>query len=400
VNRREFIRITGAGTAAGILLSEFPAAAAILGYSDLQYHKITDIKFTTVRLNFPRPVITNSIFGTSQQWLEESVNILYTDKGATGWGVTRGTREQALKIFDILRGKPLSDLISLSSGVTLPELTIFDFSLFDLAGKITRKPVYQLLGKRRPDKYLCYSTFIINSDDPEYTSKFDTPDNIIQEFRKDYDIGYRQFKLVSSYRSSQTDKEKDLENIVKIIRLVTEIFPDCDILIDGKQGFTIDEFLRYMEGIDGIKLYWIESPFKKETIDDYVKLYSWLRVHNMNPLLAGGNINPDETVLRQLGAQKIIDVFTHDILKTGLTGWIKLIRETGNMGLLASPAAGGSAIRTAYISHLAGALNNTATIEFMACTSNDIDLTGYKIKKGKLIPSSAPGFGMELIKRV
>ena len=390
MNRREFISLTGAGVAAGFITDEVTAATAIRKYSELQYHKITDIKFAVVRLDLPRIIGCNTIKGTPAKRIEESVHILYTDKGATGWGLNRGSQEQISGIFEIIRGKPVSDIIQPSGGITLPELRIFDFSLYDLAGKIVRKPVYQLLGKRRPEKCTCHSTYNIDTNDH---------DNIIEEFKKDYELGYRQFKITTCHSYPLTDKEKGLDRLIRTTRLVTDNFPDCDIILDGNDIFTIDIFLRYLESIKGTKIYCIESPFV-ETINDYVKLYSWLRVNNMNPLLADGNINPDDTVLRQLGAQKIIDIFTHDIIETGFTGWIKLVQETGKMGLLASPDAGGSVIRAAYISHLAGAYGNTSTVGFMQCYSEDIDTSGYKIKKGKLIPSKDPGFGMELIKKM
>lgn len=69
-------------------------------------------------------------------------------------------------------------------------------------------------------------------------------------------------------------------------------------------------------------------------------------------------------------------------------------------GLLASPHAWGSAIKTNYIAHLSGAFGNTATIEGVTCTSDDVDLTDYELNKGRLIPSSKPGFGMELLKKI
>ena len=70
------------------------------------------------------------------------------------------------------------------------------------------------------------------------------------------------------------------------------------------------------------------------------------------------------------------------------------------MGNLSSPHAWGSAIKTNYISHLAGASGTTATIEGVTCTSDDVDLTDYRLRKGKLIPSSRPGFGMDLLKKI
>ncbi len=398
MDRREFIRLAGAGATAGIIVSELPATAGIRKYSDLQYHKVTDIKFTTLRLDYPRPVGKNSTLGIHGKWTEEAIHILYSDQGASGWGLNKGSQQAIAEKFELIKDKSVSDLIVPSSGVTMPEIKCFDFSLFDLTGKILKKPVYKLLGKRRPERHSCYSGMIY-FDDLEPENNPSGHDKILEECRQDYELGYRQFKLKIGRGNKWMEKEKGMKRDIEITKLVAENFPDCDILVDGNNGFTIDEFLRYMEGIEGTLLFWIEEPFH-ETIEDYVKLYSWLRVHNMDPLLADGEASPDEAVLRQLGAQKIIDVFLHDIVSTGFTGWIKLIQEIKLMGLLASPHAWGSAIKTNYISHLAGAFGSTATIEGVTCSSDEVDLTGYKLKKGKLIPSSEPGFGMELLKSV
>ncbi len=398
MERREFIRLAGAGAAAGIMLKELPATAGIRKYSDLQYHKITDIKFTTVRLDYPRLVGKNSILGIHGPGTEDAINILYTDQGASGWGLNKESQKVLTERFEIIKGKPVSDLLVPSTGTSIPDIRCFDFSLFDLTGKILNKPVYKLLGKRKLERHLCYSGMIY-FDDLEPENNPSGPDKILEECRQDYDLGYRQFKLKIGRGNRWMEKEKGLKRDIEITKLVAENFPDCDILVDGNNGFTIDEFLRYMEGIKGTRLFWIEEPFH-ETIEDYVKLYSWLRVHNMDPLLADGEASPDESVLRQLGAQRIIDVFLHDIVSTGFTRWIKLIQEIKLMGLLASPHAWGSAIKTNYISHLAGAFGSTATIEGVTCRSDDVDLTDYKLKKGRLIPSSNPGFGMELLKKL
>lgn len=388
MNRRDFIRIAGAGGAAGIIFNDLPAAASVRKYSDLQDHRITDIDFTTVILNFKNTINMNFTGNSTDKQLEEPVHILYTNKGATGWGITRGSQEKASEIFGLIKGQPLSDLIVPESGVILPDFSIFDFSLFDLAGKIVRKPVFQLLGKRRPEKFFCCISTDTDTDDP---------DTIIQKLRDDYNLGYRQLKLIYRQKNTGRERKDEIEKFISTTRLIADVFPDCDILVDGNEMFTVDEFLQIMEGLEGLTIYRIESPFT-ESIDNYVKLYSWLRVHNMNPLLADGSVNPDETVLRQLGAQNIIDVFTHDIVKTGFTGWIKLVQETEKMGHITSPYTGASLIRSYYASHLAAAYSNIATVDFMPCSSADIKFPGYKIRKGKLVLSPEPGFGMDLIK--
>jgi len=397
VERREFVRLAGAA-AAGIIYRDLPVTARISGISELVYHKISDIRFTTIKLNYPRQVGKNSRLDIHGWGPESGIHILYTDKGASGWGLNRGTQKSLAENFERIKGKPLSDLLIPEEGIIVKEFEGFDFSLYDLAGKILNKPVYRLLGKRKPETFPCYSGMIY-FDDLEPADKPAGVDKILEECRWDYNYGYRQFKLKIGRGNKWMEKEAGLKRDIEVTKLVAGAFPDCDILVDGNNGFTIDDFIRYMEGIEGVRLFWIEEPFH-ETIEDYAKLYSWLRSHNLSPLLADGEASPDETVLRQLASQKIIDVFLQDISSLGFTRWIKFINEIRFMGLKTSPHAWGSAIKTNYISHLSGAFGTTATIEGVTCTSDDVDLTGYRLKKGKLVPSSKPGFGMELLKIV
>jgi len=397
VERREFVRLAGAA-AAGIIYRDLPVTARISGISELVYHKISDIRFTTIKLNYPRQVGKNSRLDIHGWGPESGIHILYTDKGASGWGLNRGNQKSLAENFEKIKGKPLSDLLIPEEGIIVKEFEGFDFSLYDLAGKILNKPVYRLLGKRKPETFPCYSGMIY-FDDLEPADKPAGVDKILEECRWDYNYGYRQFKLKIGRGNKWMEKEAGLKRDIEVTKLVAGAFPDCDILVDGNNGFTIDDFIRYMEGIEGVRLFWIEEPFH-ETIEDYAKLYSWLRSHNLSPLLADGEASPDETVLRQLASQKIIDVFLQDISSLGFTRWIKFINEIRLMGLKTSPHAWGSAIKTNYISHLSGAFGTTATIEGVTCTSDDVDLTGYRLKKGKLVPSSKPGFGMELLKIV
>jgi len=398
MERRQFIRLTAAGTAAGFLYRNALVAGISVKTGELMYHRITDIKFTTVKLDYPRQVGKNSRLDIHGWGPESGIHILYTDKGAKGWGLNRGSQKELAENFELIKGKPVSDLLIPEEGMVLPSFEVFDFSLYDLAGKILNKPVYRLLGKKKPEIFPCYSGMIY-FDDLEPADKPAGPDKILEECRRDYDHGYRQFKLKIGRGYKWMDKEAGLKRDIEVTRMVAGAFPDCEILVDGNDGFAIDEFLRYMDGIQGINLFWIEEPFH-ETIADYAKLYSWLRSRNLSPLIADGEANPDDSVLRQLASQKVLGVFLQDIAGLGFTKWIKFIREIKLMGLKASPHNWGSAIKTSYTAHLAAAFGTTATIEGVTCTSKDVDLSGYKLKKGKLIPPSDPGFGMELLKIV
>lgn len=398
MKRRDFIRITGSGTIAGILAGNSSVAAAIGRKTDIGYHRIAAIRFATINLKYPRQVGRNSHLGIHGNGASAGIHILTTDKGATGWGLNRGNERSLSENFELIMGRTVEELLEPLTGVTDPSIGCFDFSLYDLAGHIEKKPVYQLLGKRKPETQLCYSGMIYFDDlDPE--EKPAGIDRILEECRWDYEHGYRQFKLKIGRGYKWMDKAEGLKRDIEVTRLVASAFPDCGILVDGNNGFTFEEFTRYLDGTGDVKLFWIEEPFH-ENIEDYIRLRSWLKLHGMAPLLADGEASPDDAVLRSLGSQKIVNVFIQDIVSLGFTKWISLITDIKNMGIKASPHAWGLAVKTNYCAHLAGAFGNTATIEGVTCTSDDVDLSGYSLKKGKLIPSSKPGFGMELLKKV
>ncbi len=250
MKRRHFIRITSAGSFAGLLGNNLILNDLADKDSELSYHRISEIKFTTVKLNYPRQVGKNSQLDIHGWGPVSGVHVLYTDKGASGWGMNRGSEKELKGKFESIKGKTVGELILPSSGMTSPDYEGFDFSIYDLAGKILNKPVYQLLGKKKPETHPCY-TGMIYFDDLEPASAPAGPDKILEECRFDYDYGYRQFKLKIGRGNKWMEKEQGFRRDIEITKLVSRNFPDCDILVDGNNGFTSDEFIRYMEPFKG-----------------------------------------------------------------------------------------------------------------------------------------------------
>ncbi|MGH2622756.1 MAG: enolase C-terminal domain-like protein, partial [Sphingobacterium sp.] len=147
------------------------------------------------------------------------------------------------------------------------------------------------------------------------------------------------------------------------------------------------------------QLFWIEEPFH-ETVADYKILKSWMNNAGFNSLLADGEADPNPVLLNELMENKLLDVYLTDIEGLGFTNWRKLMPDLKRLGVQASPHAWGSLLKSYYTAHLAGGLENTVTIEGVTSTSDDVDLSGFKIQNGKLIPPTSPGFGMPLLKKL
>ena len=120
--------------------------------------------------------------------------------------------------------------------------------------------------------------------------------------------------------------------------------------------------------------------------------------YKFNILLADGEANPNLSLALKLAEAGLLNVYLEDILRLGFTNWRKLNPELQQKGIFSSPHNWGNILKTYYTSHLIAAQGNSPTIEGITCMSDEIDFGTYKLDQGQLIPSSAPGFGMKLLR--
>jgi len=402
MKRRTFIHLLNTGAAVSLVSKQSvagwfqPVPHAARWQEELSYYTIQSISFGDVRLQYPRLVGKNARLDIHGYGIRNEICKITTDKGATGWASLRGGRGHAQRLVQELTGKKLSDVFQISVGITDDKYLPFDIALHDLAGVVLNKPVYALLGQDKPYTTKYYSGMIY-FDDLEPAHAPGGIDKVLNECRYDYEQGYRQFKLKIGRGNRWMPHKEGLARDIEVTKQVAKAFPDCDVLVDGNNGFTFPEFTEYLKGIGNIPLFWIEEPFH-ETVEDYKKLRAWMREANVRSLLAEGEADPDPALLEELMKQQLMDVHISDIEGLGFTNWRKLMPVLKQYKVQASPHAWGSLLKSYYTAHLAGGLGNTVTIEGVTSTSEDVDLSRYRIKDGSLIPPDAPGFGMELLR--
>ncbi len=401
MKRRTFIYTLNAGAALGLVSKTafaglFQDHSAVRMQDELAYHTIQSITFDNVRLQYPRLVGKNARLDLHGYGIRNEVCIITTDQGASGWASLRGGRGGAQAIVPELVGKKLSDVFQVAVGIGDDRYLPFDLALHDLAGVVLNKPVYALLGREKPFTTKYYSGMIY-FDDLEPAHAPGGIDQVLAECRYDYDYGYRQFKLKIGRGNRWMSQKDGLARDIEVTKAVAKAFPDCDILVDGNNGFTFNEFTKYLTGIGDVPLFWIEEPFH-ETVEDYRKLRDWMAEAGIHSLLADGEADPDPTLLDELMRQKLMDVHISDIEGLGFTNWRKLMPSLIQYGVQASPHAWGSLLKSYYTAHLAGGMGNTVTIEGVTSTSEDVDLSGYRITDGNLIPPDTPGFGLKLLR--
>jgi L-alanine-DL-glutamate epimerase-like enolase superfamily enzyme len=397
MDRREFLGHSLALTAAGLSGSLFAESRRQpAGWNDaLAQHRLASLEVRTVDMKWPRQVGKNARLDIHGRGMRETICRISTDQGASGWGQFLAGRERAEPLLARFKGAAIGEMFDPAVGITNAEARPLDLALHDLAGIILGVPVYEMLGHQGPQATVCYSGMIY-FDDLEPKENPAGIDKVLDNCRRDIEYGYRQFKVKIGRGNRWMEKEAGLRRDIDVTKEIAAAFPEIDILVDGNDGFDCDTFIRYLKGIGNVPLFWIEEPFR-ETRDDYAKLRAWLKANGRGKtLLADGEADPKHAFVMELLRDGLLDVNLHDVGGFGFTAWRALLPKLKQMGVTSSPHAWGTRLKTNYTAHLATGFGNVVTIEGVTCASDDMSFGDYRFEDGKLVTSTAPGFGMTL----
>ena len=355
----------------------------------LEAHRICDIQTAQVTSRYPRVVGKNARRGIHGAGPTTQVRIVTTERGAIGWGISRGGDENMPAFI----GRSIAELFDAAVGVIAAEAMPLDFPLHDLAGVILGQPVYRMLGSRGATAIPCYDGAIYMDDIlPE-----DKPQGIgaiLANCHHDYELGYRAFKLKIGRGYQWMEAEEGLRRDIEVTRAVRQAFPACQILVDANDGYTCDQFLRYLDAVADCQLYWIEEPFR-ESREDLRRLREFLAQRSPQTLIADGESEPDIELLLALAGEKLLDVLIMDILGWGFTTWRRWMPRLIEAQVRASPHTWGDPLKTLYASHIAAGLGNVVTLEGIPAVSDDVDWSRYRLREGMLYLPDAPGFGIK-----
>jgi L-alanine-DL-glutamate epimerase-like enolase superfamily enzyme len=139
-----------------------------------------------------------------------------------------------------------------------------DMALWDLAGKALGVPVWQLLGDQRPDPVTPYLT-MYHGPSPLETTIRNTKE-VLDRARAD---GFRAAKI-----EALTDTTQDNDEIVELVRAVrAHAGPEFTLGLDvGYRWRSSDEALDCARRLEEYDLFFLETPFMPELVDDYRRL--------------------------------------------------------------------------------------------------------------------------------
>lgn len=263
-------------------------------------------------------------------------------------------------------------------GLVSHAISAVDLALWDLKGKLLKRPVYELIGGPQKDRIFCYAT------------GFDTEWYM--------ELGFKATKLFTRWGPDQGEVglRQNIEMVAQTRQIVGH---DIALMLDGWMAHSIEGIVRLTEALRPYNLRWVEEYLMPDQLSAYAA------VRNRLPwqTLASGEHWYLGSVY-EVVEQRLVDILQPDILWGGGLSWgLKLCHLAEMAGLEVIPHAG---MNTPYGQHLVYAMP--------ACTwgerSESVSAPGVPleemillpgtpvIKDGYLIPSNAPGFGIEVTK--
>ena len=281
-----------------------------------------------------------------------------------------------------------------------------EMAMWDICGKDTGKPVYELLGGQVHDRLRCYTylypphEFDAHSDHPLYSD----PDLAAEAAVREVERGFTAVKLDPAGPYSVYDgRQPSLATIDRSVRMVAAIRKAvgnrADILFGTHGQFTASGAIRLAKQLEPYDPMWFEEPIPPDAPEEMAKVAA----HTSIPIAAGERLTSkyEFAHLLRVGGASIIQ------LATGRCGGILEGKKIASIA---------ETYHAQIAPHLyCGPIEGAANIQLSTCTPNFLilesiqDWGGFHAKilkkpiqfeNGYVIPSKEPGLGVELNEEV
>jgi L-alanine-DL-glutamate epimerase-like enolase superfamily enzyme len=272
-------------------------------------------------------------------------------------------------------------------GIATLALSGVDMALWDLAGRRSGLPVYELLGGRVADRLRASAAVMWDTRDPDAPAR-QSADYVARGFtatKGGWGHPDREFGL---------DADWDVE----IVRRVRDaVGPDIDIAVDvsGRAGWSVEHAIEMAQRLAGAGLMWLEDALHHEDYDGLRRL----REAAPMPIATG------EREWTPSGYRRLIDSGGVDVVLVdpgrveGITGMWEVVRYAAARGVGVVPHSWTSAVNTAASLHVLAAASNGVLLELKPDPSPlQAELVDNPIEQrgGVVHVPDRPGLGIEV----
>lgn len=365
--------------------------------------QITEVQTIIVRL----PQIEAKCDGTQDALLVK----IHTDAGIVGVGEVDSSPEVARAIFDapfshtiasglraLLLGEDPRDIERLwekmyrgtiyfgRRGAAIHAISGADIALWDILGKATRLPCYQLLGGAYQTRLHAYASDLMPP----------TPDAAERRASQMREAGFSALKF--GWGPLGQDEKADAALVAAARRGLGE---DGDLMIDIGLCWDAVTAISRVRRLSEYNPYWIEEPLPPDDIEGYGRLAD----AGLGVRIAAGEEESTCWGFQDLIERGKIDVVQADISRAGgLTESRRIAQMARRRNLLCVPHAFSTGVLLAASAHWAASIPNGGLVEYTVAESPlATGLTGTGLLQeplravdGFLTLTDAPGLGIEL----
>lgn len=275
-------------------------------------------------------------------------------------------------------------------GLVVEAISAIDIALWDICGKATGQPVYNLLGGRTKEKIPVYASRL-------YAHK--NLDTLASQALTYMNQGFRAVKQRMGYGpgSGNQGMRKNLE-LVQTVRQA--IGPETDLMIDAYMGWDVPYAIRMIRALEdaGMNLRWVEEPVIPDDIDGYREIR-----RSVSTPISGGEHEFTRYGYRELIRKEAVDILQPDVNRMGgITEAKKVWAMAAAYDLQVTPHAGQLHNYHLIMSHM-----NSPIAEYFPPPEDggalDDDTLFWELFEGEpkaedgyLTLADKPGLGLEL----
>lgn len=314
----------------------------------------------------------------------------YTNAGIDGFGTCwSGANECAAFL-----GKSPFDFFDAASKKVSGPLVRYTTPIWDLVGKILKKPVYELLGGSAGDVPVYDGSIYFTDLRPPYLNNW--RDEFKREIDLSHSLGHRAFKIkVGRGKLWMVMKDGDTRD-VEVVRLLRKhIGPDELLMADANDGYDLERAKRFLAETAECDLAVIEEAFP-ESNEQYLSLKAFMKDKGIKGLIADG-----ENIRRPAEMQSWVEAKAVDILQgdMNLYGFEDILAEAAmaaTSGAMIAPHNWGSLFGYYLQLQIGRAVPNFFRAEQDPVTCPAVITDGYKIANGRSTVPCAPGLGITI----
>ncbi|MBL1242576.1 MAG: mandelate racemase/muconate lactonizing enzyme family protein [OCS116 cluster bacterium] len=333
-----------------------------------------------------------------------------TSDGVVGWGESIAMWPEACKavmtlieegFLPLIKNDPASEIEKIwnkmrrhafwygEGGIASMAIAGIDMALWDIAGKVKNKPLYELFGGLKHERLLANASSHVNKKGEAAC---------IDEVVGFFEFGFKSTKLGFAKKGDShigDDPDTDVRFIKNLRKALGD---DAEILVDIGNGvrWDVDTAIDVANRMGESRIGWFEEPLYPTDDAGYQKLAA-----NTDVRIASGEREFTEAgYRRQMEYVKAVEVYGVDPARVeGITGFLKVDALASKHGKVINAHAWSTAITSAASLHLSLASSNTEIFEFkpFSVVVQD-ELIAEKIwhKDGWVYPPQGVGLGIEV----